>query len=186
MNDEANGTAIHGEPAYISRDDALRHAMSGDIVHLRGVVSHLTTRYAAAARGTRIHGSDLSYIRRLLTTTPGRDSVELLLRLLSEQEAAAGAAALELPLMATMLAQHQPAALLAQAVFADVPENDRLGELRTCLFHELLLRGVDLDEFPALRPGSRLHPWPGSPTAAAPWRPNPTSRATPRTARPVA
>lgn len=158
MNDEANGTAIHGEPEYISRDNALRHAMAGDIAHLRGVASHLTTRYAAAVRGARIHGSDLSYLRRLLTTTPGRDSVELLLQLLGEQEAAAGVAGLELPLMATMLAEHQPAAVLAQAVFADVPENDRLGELRTCLFHEMLLRGVDPDEFPALRPGSRLHP----------------------------
>lgn len=162
MNDEANDRAndetINCEPEHLARDKALQHAMAGDIAHLRGVGSQLTTRYAAAARAARIHGSDLSYLRRLLATTPGRDSVELLLQLLGEQGAAAGEAGLELPLMATVLAQHQPAAVLAQAVFADVPEGDRLGELRTCLFHELLLRGVDPDEFPALRPGSRMHP----------------------------
>ncbi|MFF4454304.1 DUF6183 family protein [Streptomyces goshikiensis] len=153
MNDEANDLTINSKPEYISRNEALQHAMAGDITHLRGLGSHLTARYTAAARAARIHGTDLAYLRRLLTTTPGRDSVELLLQLLGEQEAATGSVGLELPLMATMLAQHQSAAVLARTVFADIPEGDRLRELRTCLFHELLLRGVDPDEFPALRPG---------------------------------
>ncbi|MFJ8210428.1 DUF6183 family protein [Streptomyces sp. NPDC096033] len=158
MNDEDIDPAIDSEPGYISRDNALQHAMTGDIAHLRVLGSHLTTRYAAAARGARIHGGDLSYLRRLLATTPGRASVELLLQLLAEQDAACGPMGLELPLMATMLAQHQTAAVLTQTVFADIPENDRLSELRTCLFHELLLRGVDPEEFPTLNPGSRVHP----------------------------
>ncbi len=158
MNDEANNKANDGEPDYISRDKALRHAFAGDIPYLRRVGSQLTTRYAAAAQAARVHGSDLSYLRRLLATTPGRDSVELLLQLLAEQEAAVGVSELQLPLMATMLAQHQPAAILAQTAFADIPEGDRLSELRTCLFHELLLRGVDLDEYPAVRPSSWQFP----------------------------
>ncbi|MFE1790980.1 DUF6183 family protein [Streptomyces sp. NPDC059525] len=157
MNDEADDPTIISEPKYIARDDALQRAVAGDIIHLRELGSYLTTRYAAAAHAARIHGTDLSYLRRLLTTTPGRDSVELLLQLLGEQEAASGSMGLELPLMATMLAQHQQAAVLARTVFADAPEEHWLRELRTCLFHELLLRGVDPDEFPALRP-SGLHP----------------------------
>ncbi|MFD3698843.1 DUF6183 family protein [Streptomyces sp. NPDC058646] len=158
MKDESNEQATYSSgPEFIPRHEALRHAFAGDIAYLRRVGSQLTTRYATAARAAQVHGSDLSYLHRLLATTPGRDSVELLLQLLSEQEAAVGATELQLPLMATMLAQHQPAAILVQTAFADIPEGDRLGELRTCLFHELLLRGVDPDEYPALRPPSRLH-----------------------------
>ncbi|MFF1414076.1 DUF6183 family protein [Streptomyces sp. NPDC058289] len=153
MSDEANDLTTDSEPEYISRDEARQYALAGDIAHLQGLGSHLTSRYAAAARAARIHRTDLAYLRRILTTTPGRDSVELLLRLLGEQEAAGGSMGLELPLMATMLAQHQSPAVLARTVFTDIPEGDRLRELRTCLFHELLLRGVDPDEFPALRPG---------------------------------
>ncbi|MCX4783400.1 DUF6183 family protein [Streptomyces sp. NBC_01264] len=160
MNDEANHlmTGSGSEPAYISRDEALQHAMAGDIAPLRELGSNLASRYAAAARAARIHGDDLSYLRRLLATTPGRDSVALLLKLLGDQEAAGGSMALELRLMATILAQHQSAADLDRTIFADAPEDHWLSELRRCLFHELLLRGVDPDAFPALRPGSGTHP----------------------------
>ncbi|THA80125.1 DUF6183 family protein [Streptomyces sp. A0592] len=158
MSDEASRQASDSQPHPISRDEARRHALAGDIASLRRMGSQVSAGYAAASRAARGHGSDLSHLRRLLATTPGREGVELLLGLLGEQEAATGPAGLELPLMATMLAQHQSAPVLAQTVFADVPDDDRLGELRICLFHELLLRGVDPDEFPALRPASRLHP----------------------------
>ncbi|MFJ7266343.1 DUF6183 family protein [Streptomyces sp. NPDC099050] len=159
MNDDAANdlTTSNGEPEYISQDEALQHALAGDLAHLRTLGSDLSTRYAAASRAARIHGTGLAYLRRLLTTTPGRDSVELLLRLLGEQEAAAGSMAAELPLMATMLAQHQSAEVLARTVFAGTAEDHWLRELRRCLFHELLLRGADPDVFPALSPGSETY-----------------------------
>ncbi|MER5908069.1 DUF6183 family protein [Streptomyces mirabilis] len=56
-----------------------------------------------------------------------------------------------------------------------------LDELRTCLFQELVLRGVDIDTFPALRSWPLVrhgwHPWPGCRCTAATSRPTPTSRA---------
>ncbi|MFF3214877.1 DUF6183 family protein [Streptomyces sp. NPDC002886] len=159
MNDDAanDPTIISSEPEYISKDEALQHALAGDIAHLRRLGSDLSTRYAAASRAARVHGTDLSYLRRLLITTPGSDSVELLLRLLGEQEAAAGSMSAELPLMATMLAQHQSAEVIARTVFAGTAEDHWLRALRGLLFHELLLRGVDPDEFPALLAGSEAY-----------------------------
>ncbi|MGW6982003.1 DUF6183 family protein [Streptomyces sp. NPDC054932] len=174
MSLDANDQPNDRGPESIERYTAHRHALAGDIGYLREVSSQVTTRFAASAQAARIHGSDLSYLRRLLATTPGRASVDLLLQLLRAQEAAAGHAGLELPLAATMLAQHQPAEVLAQAVFADIPEGDRLGELRTCLFHELLMRGVDPDEFPALRADSWAYPLSWLPDRRRPLETEPT------------
>ncbi|MFE4754710.1 DUF6183 family protein [Streptomyces mirabilis] len=52
--------------------------------------------------------------------------------------------------VASLLAEHQQVTDLAATVF-DGREWERLDELRACLFQELVLRGVDIDTFPALR-----------------------------------
>ncbi|MEU1566562.1 DUF6183 family protein [Streptomyces mirabilis] len=52
--------------------------------------------------------------------------------------------------VASLLAEHHEVADLTVTVF-DRREWERLDELRACLFQELVLRGVDIDTFPALR-----------------------------------
>ncbi|MGJ3558070.1 DUF6183 family protein [Streptomyces sp. INA 01156] len=54
--------------------------------------------------------------------------------------------------VASLLAEHHQATDLAATVF-DRSERDRLDELRACLFHELVLRGVDIGSSRHCAPG---------------------------------
>ena len=82
------------------------------------------------------------YLLRLLATTPGPGNVAQALRLVSSGKAA------DRKLdryAASLLASSQPAEELAVAFTGHATE-----ELRACLIHELVLRGVDITESPGI------------------------------------
>ncbi|NUK82155.1 hypothetical protein HRW23_33285 [Streptomyces lunaelactis] len=110
---------------------------------MRELGSQLADRHAAAVEQVRDYERQLAHVVRVLAITPGRDSPVQLLQLLNEKRQVTD---------------------LAAMVF-DRRKWDQLDELRACLFHELVLRGVDIDEFPPLRfwplerPGGHALAW---------------------------
>lgn len=106
----------------------------------------LADRHAAAVAQAREYEHQLAHVVRVLAVTPGRDSLVRLLELLEKGPFAAATDRF----VASLLAEHHKVNDLASTVF-DRGEWKRLDELRACLFHELVLRGVDVDAFPPLR-----------------------------------
>ncbi|MFD9635365.1 DUF6183 family protein [Streptomyces violascens] len=115
---------------------------------MRDLGMQLADRHAAAVEQVRNYERQLAHVVRVLALTPGRDSLVQLLQLLDEKRPTGPG--LQPQFVASLLAEHQHVADLAAIAF-DRRERDRLDELRGCLFHELVLRGVDIDAFPPLR-----------------------------------
>ncbi|MFE4679906.1 DUF6183 family protein [Streptomyces sp. NPDC056721] len=144
-------------------DQVEARAARGDTSYLRELGARLADRREAAAEQARECGRHLTHVVRVLALTRGRDSLTQLLRLLDEQ----ASTGLHPRFVASLLAEHQEPADLAATVF-DRPHSDRLDELRGCLFHELILRGVDVDDFRPLRTWTIVRPgW-----SALAWLPN--------------
>ncbi|MFE5022556.1 DUF6183 family protein [Streptomyces sp. NPDC056656] len=135
-------------------DQVEQRAARGDTSYLRELAARLAERREAAAEQAREYGRHLAHVVRVLALTPGRDSLTQLLLLLDEKQASTG---LHPRFVASLLAEHQEPADLAATVF-DRPRADRLDELRGCLFHELVLRGVDIDDFRPLRTWTIVRP----------------------------
>ncbi|WP_373561144.1 DUF6183 family protein [Streptomyces sp. OV198] len=144
---------------------------------------------AAAVEQVREYERRLVHVVRVLALTPGRGSLVQLLRLLDERRPSTAGSGLLPRFVASLLAEHQQVTDLAATTVCDGREWERLDELRACLFQELVLRGVDIDTFPALRSWPLVRhggtPWPGCRCTAATSRPMPTSR-TARSAAPPA
>ncbi|MFE3773006.1 DUF6183 family protein [Streptomyces sp. NPDC059122] len=138
------------ELANVVWDMTARPASPDDAGHLRELGSLLTDRHAAAMERVRAYERSLAHVVRTLALSPGRDNVEQLLHLLDAQRTSTAHTGLRIPAVASLLAEGQRVADLAAEVF-DRRGHDRLEELRSCLFHELVLRGVDIDDFPPLR-----------------------------------
>lgn len=126
-----------------------QRAAQGDTAYVRDLGEELAGRRAAAAERVRDYERQLAHVVRVLALTPGRDSLAQLLRLL-DARSMPGTSGLEQRFVASLLAEHHRVADLAAVVF-DRSERDRLDELRACLFHELVLRGVNANDFPPLR-----------------------------------
>jgi hypothetical protein len=135
-------------------DQVEGRAARGDTSCLRELGARLADRREAAAEQAREYGRHLAHVVRVLALTRGRDSLTQLLLLLDEKQASTG---LHPRFVASLLAEHQEPADLAAIVF-DRPRTDRLDELRGCLFHELILRGVDIDDFRPLRTWTIVRP----------------------------
>ncbi|MGG2461357.1 DUF6183 family protein [Streptomyces sp. RGM 3693] len=127
-----------------------RTASPDDAGYLRELGSLLTDRHADAVERVRAYERSLAHVVRTLALSPGRDNVVQLLHLLDEQRTSTAHAGLRIPAVASLLAEGQRVADLAAEVF-DRRGHGRSEELRSCLFHELVLRGVDIDDFPPLR-----------------------------------
>ncbi|MBZ4323678.1 DUF6183 family protein [Streptomyces huiliensis] len=145
-------------------DQAEQRAARGDTRFLYELGVRVADRYAAASEEARRNERRLAHLVRVLAFTPGRDSLAQLLRLLDEKEPPhTMGRELRAPYIASLLAEHQRVDDLAAALSDARPagdEPDRLDELRTCLFHELVLRGVDVDAFPPVRSWSPArHHW---------------------------
>lgn len=123
---------------------------------MRELGEQLADRHADAVRQVREYERQLAHVVRVLALTPGRDSLGHLLRLLDEKRPSTGSRPL-LPLVASLLAEHHQVTDLAATVF-DRRGQDHLDELYVCLFHELVLRGVETDAYPALRSSPRVRP----------------------------
>ncbi|MGP3975910.1 DUF6183 family protein [Streptomyces sp. 8N114] len=129
---------------------AEQRAAQGDPSYVRELGSQLADRHAAAVEQVREYERQLAYVVRVLALTPGRASLVQLCRLLDEKRPSTSGSGLLPRFVASLLAEHQYVTDLAATVF-DRREWGRLDELRACLFHELVLRGVDIDKFPPLR-----------------------------------
>ena len=142
---------------------AAQRAAQGDAGSMRELGERLADQRTEAARQVREYERQLAHVVRVLALTPGRDSLGNLLQLLDEKRPSIGNRP-PLPFVASLLAEHHPVADLAATVF-ERGALDHLDELRDCLFHELVLRGVDADAFPALhawtivRPGWHALAW---------------------------
>ncbi|MET4922578.1 DUF6183 family protein [Streptomyces sp. PSRA5] len=137
------------------RGQAEQRAARGDVLFVRELGVRLAERHAAAGERMRAYESQLALVVRILALTPGRDSLEQLLRLLGERNMAGRGV---MPrFVASLMAEHQRVADLAAVVF-DRGERDRLDDLRACLVHELVLRGVDVDTFHEVRSWLRGRP----------------------------
>ncbi|MEV5530860.1 DUF6183 family protein [Streptomyces prunicolor] len=139
---------------------AEQRAAQGDASYVRKLGEQLADRHVEAVRQVRECERQLAHVVRVLALTPGRDSLGHLLQLLDEKRPSTGHRPL-LPFVASLLAEHHQVTDLAATVF-ERRGLDHLDELYVCLFHELVLRGVETDAYPALRSSSRVRP---------PWHP---------------
>ena len=137
--------------------EAERRAAQGDASFVRGLGSQLADRHAAALEQARDHERQLAHVVRVLALTPGRESLTQLLGLLEDKPHAGTRPDLRAPFVASLLAEHRPVPDLIATVF-DRHEWKRLDDLRACLFHELLLRGVDTDARGPLRDWTLVRP----------------------------
>jgi hypothetical protein len=131
------------------REEAEPRARRGDMAYARELGGRLARGLDAAAEQVRTYQRGLARVMRTLALTPGRDSLVQLIGLLDEY-GPFGRAGTDARLLASLLAEAQRPADLAELLY-DRSERDKLDELRACLFHELLLRGVDPEEFRPLR-----------------------------------
>ncbi|MFF7205429.1 DUF6183 family protein [Streptomyces sp. NPDC008141] len=129
---------------------AEQRAAQGDASYVRELGSQLSDRHAAAVEQVRNYERQLAHVVRVLAITPGRDSLVQLLQLLNEKRPTTTSSGVLPRFVASLLAEHRQVADLAATVF-DRSTWDQLDELRACLFHELVLRGVDIDELLPLR-----------------------------------
>lgn len=126
------------------RGQAEKRAAQGDVAFVGELGARLAERHAAAREQVRESDRQLALVMRVLALTPGRAGLERLLQLLDDEHTTG--AGLPQPFVASLLAEHQQVADLTAAVLGR-RDRYRLDELRACLFHELLLRGVDVDAF---------------------------------------
>ncbi|MDX3337022.1 DUF6183 family protein [Streptomyces sp. ME02-6979.5a] len=136
-----------------SWEAAQQRAAQGDSRQVAGLARELTDRIDAATRRTREHQHQLAMLVRVLAITPGHDSLTQLLRLFERQQG--HGVDLAPRFVASLLAEHREAADLVGPLSERDPEG-RLDELRICLFHELILRGVDMDAFPKTSDWTRV------------------------------
>ncbi|MEV8342669.1 DUF6183 family protein [Streptomyces niveus] len=132
------------ELGQLAWGQAEKRAAAGDVAFVGELGVRLARRHAAARDRVRESDRQLALVMRVLALTPGRDSLEQLLQLLDDEHTAG--AGLPQPFVASLLAEHQRPADLTAAVLGR-RDRHRLDGLRACLFHELLMRGVDLDAF---------------------------------------
>ncbi|MFB7588250.1 DUF6183 family protein [Streptomyces sp. NPDC056169] len=119
-----------------------RHLARGDAAFLTDLGIALAGAYGSDAGRIWQYRSVFDHLLRLLATTPGPGNVAQALRLVSSAEAA------DRKLdryTASLLASSHPAEELAVAFTGNATE-----ELRACLVHELVLRGVGVTETPAI------------------------------------
>ncbi|MFE5597359.1 DUF6183 family protein [Streptomyces sp. NPDC056549] len=146
--------------------DAAEHSLAkGDAAFVADLGIALANRYGSSAAEVWQYWSVLDRLLRLLTTTPGQEHVEQALRLLS----AAGSTKRKLARYAASLLAAGQAPENLIAVFAG--RSSRAGaseELRMCLVHELVLRGVTIEKAPEIERWATSSHWRHHPLAWLP------------------
>ncbi|GAA3289724.1 DUF6183 family protein [Streptomyces cinereospinus] len=135
--------------------EAGRRLARGDATFVADLGIALAGAYSSDSRRIRQYRSVFDHLLRLLATTPGSGNVAQALRMVSSAEVADGQVD---RYAASLLASSHPAEELAVAFSGEASE-----ELRACLVHELVLRGVGVLEIPgiarwAASPHWRHHP----------------------------
>ncbi|MFF9017996.1 DUF6183 family protein [Streptomyces sp. NPDC014870] len=119
-----------------------RRLAQGDAAFVADLGIALAGAYGSEPRPIWQYGSVFDHLLRLLATNPGPGNVVQALRLVSSTEVAQR----ELDhYTASLLASGHPAEELAAAFTGNASE-----ELRACLVHELVLRGVAVTETPGI------------------------------------
>lgn len=121
----------------------------------------LTEAYGSGAVRGWQYDSVLGHLLRSLAVTPGPGNVAEALRLAASVEAADRKVSRRI---ASMLASCHPAEELTVAFTGKAPE-----ELRACLVHELVLRGVAVMEVPAIAAWAGSPHWRRHPLRWLPW-----------------
>ncbi|MFE9737035.1 DUF6183 family protein [Streptomyces sp. NPDC006477] len=119
-----------------------RRLAQGDAAFVADLGIALAGAYGSEPRPIWQYGSVFDHLLRLLATRPGPGNVRQALRLVSSMEAAHRRLD---HYTASLLASSQPAEKLAEAFTGNASE-----ELRACLVHELVLRGVAVTETPGI------------------------------------
>jgi hypothetical protein len=157
VNDEAP------ERQKLVWEQAEARARQGDMAYVRELGSRLSKELNAAVEQVRELDHGLTRAVRMLALTPGRDSLVQLIRLMDE-DGPFRRSGTEPRVIASLLAETQQPADLSELLY-DRTGRDELDELRSCLFHELLLRGVATEDFrplrswPVVRPGWHTLSW---------------------------
>ena len=123
----------------------------GDAAFLADLGIALAGAYGSDAGRIWQYRSVFDHLLRLLATTPGPGNVAQALRLVSSAAAADGKLD---RYAATLLASSHPTEELAVAFTGNATE-----ELRACLVHELVLRGVDVTETPGVAGWATSQHW---------------------------
>ncbi|MFE7115695.1 DUF6183 family protein [Streptomyces sp. NPDC057654] len=160
-------------------DTAESRLAEGDAAFVADLGIALANKYGSRATEVWQYRSVFDRLLRLLTTAPGRGHIEQALRLLSAggsgsgsaSGAGAGAGAAKRKparYAASLLAAGQAPENLT-AVFAGGSSRARASEeLRMCLVHELVLRGVALGDFPEIERWATSPHWSHHPLAWLP------------------
>ncbi|MFC5718587.1 DUF6183 family protein [Streptomyces gamaensis] len=142
-------------------ENAARRLKRGNPAFAADLAIAVHRRYGSKADGKWQYRSLLDQLLRLLTTTPGRANLEQTLRLVALTDA--GKSKRDSAYVASLLADaHAPRDLAL--VFTGGSSQARASEeLRACLAHELLLRGVNVTAEPGMArwtnsPHWRYHP----------------------------
>ncbi|WP_144120148.1 DUF6183 family protein [Catellatospora sichuanensis] len=152
---------VTGLPQLRSVNDlwhlAERRLAAGDAAFLGDLGVALTERYGSETRDVWQYGSVMDQLLRLLALTPGAANVAQAARL------AGGGGRARTRYTAVLLACGKAPAELAGVFSGGGVGGGGTEELRACLVHELVLRGVCLDETPAIArwaasPHWRHHP----------------------------
>ncbi|MFJ7158563.1 DUF6183 family protein [Streptomyces sp. NPDC101118] len=144
MTDEAR------ELVRLVWEQAEPRAAAGDTGYAAELGTLLAARYEAAQAQSGEYRHGLARVVRILALTPGRDGLEQLVRLL-DGHVRHGSGETGPRHVASLLAGAHDPAELARVLYGR-PGPDGLDELRACLFHELLLRGVDVQASKELEP----------------------------------
>ena len=137
-----------------------RRSAAGDAAFLAELGIALDERYGSTADQVRQYRSVFDHLLRLLTITPGQKNIEQALRLVS---AAGSGGRRRDRYVASLLASAHPPKDLAVVFAGGGARGDALEELRACLVHEMVLRGV------AVTKARRIAPW----ASSSHWRHHP-------------
>ncbi|CAL9329925.1 DUF6183 family protein [Streptomyces sp. enrichment culture] len=146
-------------------DLAARRLARGDAAFVADLGIALSGRYGASAAGIWQYRSVFDRLLRLVALTPGPGHVEQAVRLVS----AAARTDRRLPRRAaSMLAAARPPGELNGLYAGGGSSAGASEELRACLLHELVLRGVAIAQWPAIEAWATSGHWRRHPLARLP------------------
>ncbi len=126
---------------------AERCLAEGDAAFVADLGIALNGKYGAEGDSLWQYRSLFSTLLRLLTVTPGQENIEQGLRLVATTESGKRSQSRH---VASLLASSHPPHDLALVFAGGAPHARASEELRACLVHELILRGVDVAEMPGI------------------------------------
>ncbi|MFI0743034.1 DUF6183 family protein [Streptomyces sp. NPDC021100] len=141
-------------------DAAVTWGQARDVERLTAFGEALARERGGAHKRLRDLDHRLALVLRVLALTPGRRFVEQLLHICRTAQATGAGTPSGPRFLASLLAEAQSVDDL-EPVLSDEGPHRPYDELRTCLFHELLLRGVKTDEIHRVA-GSRPFGHPGT------------------------